>query len=213
MFLRAGLVSLALLLASRLLGLLRESVQAAALGAGAAADVAVLMLTLPDLLTGILASGALAYVLLPLWARQTVAAQDASQRRVARALLAAGAIGSPAILLGSEIPDPHNLVGRRTFLHPTVVSGALMPSPVEGYYGAPQTVYSDHFLDSTHTERLNTAWNRSTARSHWRTSPTRTSCASTNIGWTNGQGGACHRAPMSIRSSCVSPLAISAWWM
>ena len=59
MFLRAGLVSLALLLASRLLGLLRESVQAAALGAGAAADVAILMLTLPDLLTGILASGGL----------------------------------------------------------------------------------------------------------------------------------------------------------
>ncbi len=99
MFLRAGLVSLALLLASRLLGLLRESVQAAALGAGAAADVAILMLTLPDLLTGILASGALAYVLLPLWARQTAAAQEASQRRVARALLAAGAIGALILLL------------------------------------------------------------------------------------------------------------------
>ena len=99
MFLRAGLVSLALLLASRLLGLLRESVQAAALGAGAAADAAILMLTLPDLLTGILASGALAYVLLPLWARQTAAAQDASQRRVARALLAGGAIGALILLL------------------------------------------------------------------------------------------------------------------
>ena len=59
MFLRAGLVSLALLLASRVLGLLRESVQAAALGVSGLADVAVLMLTLPDLLTGILAAGAL----------------------------------------------------------------------------------------------------------------------------------------------------------
>ena len=38
--------------------------------------------------------------------------------------------------------------GRRTFLHPTVVSAAVMPQPVDGYEGAPQTIYSDHFLDS-----------------------------------------------------------------
>jgi choline dehydrogenase-like flavoprotein len=62
-------------------------------------------------------------------------------------VLSAGAIGSPAILLASALPDPHGVVGKRTFLHPTVVSGALMPQKVEAYYGAPQTVYSDHFLD------------------------------------------------------------------
>mgnify|MGYP000265189426 CR=1 FL=1 len=45
---------------SRLLGLGRESVQAAALGTSGLADVAVLMLTLPDWLTGVAASGALA---------------------------------------------------------------------------------------------------------------------------------------------------------
>ncbi len=39
-------------------------------------------------------------------------------------------------------------MGRRTFLHPTVVSAALMPGPVRGFEGAPQTIYSDHFLDS-----------------------------------------------------------------
>lgn len=99
MFLRAGLVSLALLLASRLLGLLRESVQAAALGAGAAADVAIIMLTLPDLLTGIFASGALSYVLLPLWSRQSPVAQAASQRRVAQRLLVGGALGTLLLLL------------------------------------------------------------------------------------------------------------------
>lgn len=91
MFLRAGLASLALLLASRLLGLLRESAQAAALGVGGQADVAILMLTLPDLLTGILASGGLAYVLLPLWARQTAAAQAHTLHQVGRWLLALGA--------------------------------------------------------------------------------------------------------------------------
>src|SRR5437868_11700359 len=91
MFLRAGALSLALLLASRLLGLLRASAQAAAFRASGLGDVVVLMLTLPDWLAGVLASGALAYVLLPAWARapQAVAAL---QRRVARALLGFGVL-------------------------------------------------------------------------------------------------------------------------
>jgi len=67
----------------------------------------------------------------------------------ARAFVAAaGAIGTPALLLRSRVPDPHGLVGKRTFLHPVVVSAALMPEKIEAYYGAPQTVYSDHFLDT-----------------------------------------------------------------
>ena len=60
---------------------------------------------------------------------------------------AGGAINTPALLLRSGVPDPYALVGRRTFLHPTVVSAALMPGRVDPYAGAPQTVYSDHFLD------------------------------------------------------------------
>lgn len=63
-------------------------------------------------------------------------------------VLAAGAIGTPALLLRSEAPDPNGLTGTRTFLHPTVVSGAVMAQPVHGFAGAPQSVYSDHFLDS-----------------------------------------------------------------
>ena len=63
-------------------------------------------------------------------------------------VLASGAIGTPAVLLRSGLPDPGELAGRRTFLHPTVVSAALMPNPVRGFEGAPQTIYSDHFLDS-----------------------------------------------------------------
>jgi choline dehydrogenase-like flavoprotein len=60
----------------------------------------------------------------------------------------AGAIGTPALLLRSNVPDPHGVVGRRTFLHPTVVSAAVMPERVDGYSGAPQSVYSDHFIDA-----------------------------------------------------------------
>jgi choline dehydrogenase-like flavoprotein len=63
-------------------------------------------------------------------------------------VLAAGAIGSPALLLRSKAPDPHGLLGKRTFLHPTAVCAAVMDHRVDGYAGAPQSIYSDHFLDS-----------------------------------------------------------------
>jgi putative peptidoglycan lipid II flippase len=102
MFLRAGLVSLALLLASRVLGLLRESVQAATLGATGQGDVAILMLTLPDLLTGILAAGALSYVLLPLWARQPARAQARTQARLVRVLLIVGLLAGAWIVLAPQ---------------------------------------------------------------------------------------------------------------
>jgi choline dehydrogenase-like flavoprotein len=59
---------------------------------------------------------------------------------------AGGAIGTPALLLRSRVPDPHALVGKRTFLHPAVVSAALMPEHVDGFSGAPQSLYSDQFL-------------------------------------------------------------------
>ncbi len=68
--------------------------------------------------------------------------------RASHFVLAGGAINSPALLLRSSAPDPHRLVGARTFLHPTVVSAATFAQEVAGYQGAPQTVYSDHFLET-----------------------------------------------------------------
>lgn len=61
-------------------------------------------------------------------------------------VVSGGAIGSPALLLRSGVPDPHRLLGKRTFLHPVVISAALMPDRVDGYAGAPQSIYSDQFL-------------------------------------------------------------------
>jgi choline dehydrogenase-like flavoprotein len=61
-------------------------------------------------------------------------------------VVAGGAINTPALLLRSEAPDPHGLLGRRTFLHPVVASTAVFDEPIEGWDGAPQTMYSDHFL-------------------------------------------------------------------
>lgn len=57
-----------------------------------------------------------------------------------------GAINSPALLLRSGLTGGGR-VGKRLFLHPTVVSTALMPQRVEAFYGAPLSVYSHHFLE------------------------------------------------------------------
>jgi choline dehydrogenase-like flavoprotein len=61
-------------------------------------------------------------------------------------VLAAGAVGTPEILLRSGY-DPSGRVGRRTFLHPVVASVGLFAAPIRGFYGAPQSVASHHFLD------------------------------------------------------------------
>jgi len=61
-------------------------------------------------------------------------------------IVAAGAIGSPALLLRSGVPDPAGRLGKRTFLHPVAVSAALMPQVVAGHAGAPQSLYCDHYL-------------------------------------------------------------------
>ncbi len=80
MFLRLGLISFALLLASRISGLVRESAQAAAFGVSGKADVAILMLTLPDLLVNVFFLGGLSYIALPLWASQSPQDRARSQR-------------------------------------------------------------------------------------------------------------------------------------
>jgi choline dehydrogenase-like flavoprotein len=68
--------------------------------------------------------------------------------RARHVVLAGGAINTPGVLLRSEAPDPYGRLGRRTFLHPTTVSAARMAQRVDGHAGAPQSVFSDHFLDS-----------------------------------------------------------------
>jgi choline dehydrogenase-like flavoprotein len=59
---------------------------------------------------------------------------------------AGGGIESPALLMRSRVPDPSGLLGRRTFLHVTAGSAAIMPERIDPYYGAPQSVYSNEFL-------------------------------------------------------------------
>ena len=61
-------------------------------------------------------------------------------------VVAGGAINSPALLMRSGAPDPNKLLGKRTFLHPTLISAGIFGQRVDAWAGAPQTVYSDHFL-------------------------------------------------------------------
>lgn len=68
--------------------------------------------------------------------------------RARHVVVAGGAINSPGLLLRSKAPDPHSRLGLRTFLHPVVASTAVFGEPIEAWHGAPQSMYSDHFLDT-----------------------------------------------------------------
>ena len=92
-----------------------------------------------------------------LFARSAVQNVGSGQENRARAatkiiakhyVLAGGAINSPAVLLRSGAPDPHGRLGARTFLHPVVMSSAVFEQKVEAWSGAPQTIYTDHFLET-----------------------------------------------------------------
>ncbi len=58
---------------------------------------------------------------------------------------AGGAINTPALLLRSQLPDPHERLGKRTLIHPAVLSLARMPERIDAFYGAPQSIASDQF--------------------------------------------------------------------
>jgi choline dehydrogenase-like flavoprotein len=79
---------------------------------------------------------------------QSLPAQTAIKIVAKHYVLAGGAINSPAVLLRSGAPDPHGRLGTRTFLHPVVMSSGVFDQKVEAWSGAPQTIYSDHFLET-----------------------------------------------------------------
>ena len=57
-----------------------------------------------------------------------------------------GALNSPALLLRSGL-DAGGRVGKRTWLHPVVLMLALFEERIDAFSGAPQSVYSHHFID------------------------------------------------------------------
>jgi choline dehydrogenase-like flavoprotein len=61
-------------------------------------------------------------------------------------VLSGGAINTPALLMRSNAPDPYKRAGKRTFLHVVNFSAALFEHKINPFYGAPQSIYSPHFL-------------------------------------------------------------------
>jgi choline dehydrogenase-like flavoprotein len=78
----------------------------------------------------------------------TVASASVTRIVAKHFVVAGGAINSPALLKRSNAPDPHGLLGTRTFLHPVFLSAAIFDQKVEGWSGAPQSLYTDHFLQN-----------------------------------------------------------------
>jgi len=100
-----------------------------------------------------LANGRITALLCSFGVSNTAVAQQRHARSATKIIadhyvLAAGAINSPAVLLRSGAPDPHGRLGERTFLHPVVMSSAVFEQKVEAWQGAPQTIYTDHFLET-----------------------------------------------------------------
>ncbi|MCP4873627.1 MAG: GMC family oxidoreductase [Proteobacteria bacterium] len=62
------------------------------------------------------------------------------------AVLSAGAIGSPCVLLRSGLGE-HGPVGRRTWMHPVLALPSFYAHPINGFYGAPQSIASHQFID------------------------------------------------------------------
>jgi len=63
-------------------------------------------------------------------------------------IVAAGAIGSPALLQRSGHPDPHQVLGRGLVLHPSLGVVGLFDHEVLAGTGIEGTMYSDHFVAS-----------------------------------------------------------------
>jgi choline dehydrogenase-like flavoprotein len=61
-------------------------------------------------------------------------------------VVSGGAINSPGLLLRSSL-DSEGRVGRRTWLHPVVVMLAQFEQEIRAFSGAPQSVYSHHFIE------------------------------------------------------------------
>jgi len=57
-----------------------------------------------------------------------------------------GAINTPGLLLRSGL-DADRRVGRRTWIHPVVVMMAQFEQDIRAFSGAPQSVYSHHFIE------------------------------------------------------------------
>jgi choline dehydrogenase-like flavoprotein len=62
-------------------------------------------------------------------------------------LLAAGAIGTPAILLRSKLNLPNKQVGKHTHIHPVTITIGKYPEKTHPAYGVPDNMFTGKFAD------------------------------------------------------------------
>lgn len=62
-------------------------------------------------------------------------------------VLAASAVGSAALALASDLPDPHGLLGRGLRLHPGAAVAGFFDHRIDGVYGIPQSYECTELLD------------------------------------------------------------------
>ena len=99
--LKTGVIALALLVASRLVGVLRDLVIAGMYGISATADAVTLLVSLPDLVAGLLGAGALHLAWIPLWLAREPSRVADIQARVMRKMLAVGAVAAAAAVVAA----------------------------------------------------------------------------------------------------------------
>ncbi|MCX6538901.1 MAG: GMC family oxidoreductase [Acidobacteria bacterium] len=68
--------------------------------------------------------------------------------RARAVVVSAGAIGSPALMLRSQLPAPLPALGRYFTCHPALILVAQHDRPITNYAGHPKSFYCDHFADS-----------------------------------------------------------------
>ena len=84
----------------------------------------------------------------------TGTAVDASGKPIAKVtlkakvvVLAASAVGSAALALASDLPDPHGQLGRGLRLHPGAAVAGFFDQRIDGVYGIPQSYECTELLD------------------------------------------------------------------
>jgi choline dehydrogenase-like flavoprotein len=63
-------------------------------------------------------------------------------------ILSAGAIADPVLLRRSNVPDPHDVIGRGLILHPSLPVIGLMERDIVNYRGVSGVSFSDHYAQS-----------------------------------------------------------------
>ncbi|GAB4019082.1 MAG: GMC family oxidoreductase [Bdellovibrio sp.] len=82
----------------------------------------------------------------PVTATGKLTIKDPLRIKAKQFIVCGGGINTPILLMRSHIPDPFGNLGKRTFLHPVSVSLARFSESIDGFSGAPQSIYSDYFL-------------------------------------------------------------------